>query len=268
MQFASRWVISGALLWAANVHADEVHLVGGTTLDGKATRHGDKVVVEMESGEITLSADSVERIDRKQSAVQRYDTLASKLEPGDIKGRLSLAEFCREHAMTSREKELLQQVLEIDSNQAEARARLGYVKTPSGWISHDENMRSQGFVQRDGQWVTRERALELDRLQAEADAAARDRDAAQAALDNQRAESAARKLEMEMEDERALQPTAAPYGYGYGGYGYGYGYGVIAPTTRHIGGGSNVGHPFPINGVRDPRSTGWKLNGVRNPRSF
>jgi hypothetical protein len=265
---ASRWVISGALLWAASAHADEVHLVGGTTLDGKATRQGDKVVIEMESGEITLGADSVQRIDRKQSAVQRYDALASKLEPGDIKGRLSLAEFCRDHAMASREKELLQQVLEIDSNQAEARARLGYVKTPDGWISHDEHMQAQGYVKRDGQWVTRERAFELDRLQAEADAASRDRDAAQAALDSQRAELAARRLEMEMDDERSSQPTAAPY-YDYG-YGYGYGYGIV-PTQRRVGAHSTShgsSQPFPINGVRDPRSTGWKLNGVRPPRSY
>jgi hypothetical protein len=273
---AVAFVIGSAPLWVARVHADQVHLVGGTQLEGKATRQGDKVVVEMESGQIVLSADSVERIERGQSTVQRYELAESKLQPGDVKARLALADFCRDHAMPARERALLRQVIELDADQPEARARLGYVRTPAGWVTHDEQMRARGFVRRDGQWLSQERALELDRLHAEADAAARDRERAQAALDAQRAELAARQRELDQEAERiASQPPAAVPSYGYGyGYGYGLGYwpghgAAHGPGPRpwaSTPGGS--GRPFPIAGVRDPRSTSWPLNGVRDPRSY
>jgi hypothetical protein len=88
-------------------HADEVHLVGGTQLEGKATRHGDKVVVEMAEGQITLNADGVERIERGRSNVDRYRELADKLKPNDVPARLALADFCRDHDMQAREKEWL-----------------------------------------------------------------------------------------------------------------------------------------------------------------
>jgi hypothetical protein len=235
------WVIGCApvwLAWAASAHADQVHLVGGSQLEGKATRQGDKVVIETESGQIALSADSVERIERGQSPVQRYEALEGKLQPGDVKGRLALADFCRDNGMNAREKTLLREVIALDPDEAQARARLGYVKTPAGWITQDEQMRAQGYVRKDGQWVSPERALELDRLRAEADAAARDRERAQAALDAQRAEQvAARQRELDDEADRAaLQPTAAPYGYGYSyGYGYlGYGYRYGAHPSHPI----------------------------------
>jgi hypothetical protein len=237
------WVIGCAPAWAAwasSARADQVHLVGGSQLEGKATRQGDKVVIETESGQIALSADSVERIERGQSPVQRYEALEGKLQPGDVKGRLALADFCRDNGMNAREKTLLREVIELDPEQAHARARLGYVKTPAGWITQDEQMRAQGYVRKDGQWVSPERALELDRLRAEADAAARDRERAQAALDAQRAEQvAARQRELDDEADRAaLQPTEAPapYGYGYGyGYGYlGYGYRYAAHPSHPI----------------------------------
>jgi hypothetical protein len=266
-----------AASWSDSVRADEIHLVGGTQLDGKATRHGDKVIVEMESVQIVLSADSVERIDHKESTVQHYEALESKLQPGDVQGRLSLADFCRAHDMAAREKTLLREVIELDPNQAQARARLGFVKGPSGWITHDEQMRAQGFVQRDGQWVSPERALDLDRMHAEADAAAKQREAAEAELDAKRAEVAARKQQLaEDEADRDSQPTAAPgYGYGYG-YGFGVGYAPYryAPSAtrafNHNGYTSPAsnGRSFPIPGVRDPRSNSWPLNGVRNPRSY
>jgi hypothetical protein len=263
---------------AASVRADQVHLVGGAQLEGKVTRHGDKIVVEMESGQITLSADGVERIERGPSSVQHVEELASKLKPGDVQARLSLADYCRDHDMQAREKALLRQVLELDTNQPQARARLGYVKTASGWITREEQLRAQGFVRHDGQWVTPERALEQERLHAQSDVAAKERDRAQAELEVKKLELQQRKLELDAQAATAAQNAATPlpHGYAYGSAGYvsPYGYGPArgtfnaprpsAPATRPF----PTTRPFPIPGVRDPRDATWSLPGVRDPRSY
>jgi hypothetical protein len=268
-------VVIGGLAAANGVRADQVHLVGGAQLDGKATRHGDKIVVELESGQITLSADSVERIDRGQSTVQRFQELESKLKPGDVQARLALADFCRDHDMRSREQDLLQQVIDLDKDQPQARARLGFVRAGSGWITRDEQQRASGMVRRDGQWVTPERAMELDRLNAQSEQAARDRERAQAELETRKLELQTKKLELENERARAAQAATTPAN-NYG-YGYGYGYGGYAPSYRRDrngvaptspNNGFSRGPTFPINGVRDPRDNTWSLPGVRNPRSY
>jgi hypothetical protein len=240
---ATVWALAGV------VQADQVHLVGGTQLEGKATRHGDKIEVETESGRITLSANDVDHIERGSSTVQRYEALEQQVHPGDVKGLLHLADFCRDHEMKAREQEVLARVIEIDHDQAEARARLGYVRTDQGWITQDEQMRAQGYVRVDGQWVTKERALELARLQSEANAAARQQEQAEASLAAQQAEMRARAAEDEpqyLPDDEAYSPVYLRWGYGYGrGYGYGYG----ARGRRGSGGATGTSH-FPSVGAR------------------
>jgi hypothetical protein len=268
----SVWAVwAGGAAHAAR--ADQIHLVGGTQLEGKATRHGDKVVVEMESGEITLSADGVERIERARGSVERYQELAGKLRPNDVAARMALADFCRDHDMQAREKELLRQVIELEPNQEQARARLGYVKTSAGWITRDEQMRAQGYVREAGQWLSPERALELQRLRAQSEAATTERDKARVELEQKRLELQQRKQELEAEAARgSTHDDVTPpivYPYGVVGYGATYGYGVGSRAYRDpVGTSVPAARPFPINGVRDPRSSGWPLNGVRDPRSY
>lgn len=264
---------AGAPLRAA---ADEVHLSGGNSIEGKAVRHGDKVVVELESGQITLHARDVERIDERESSVEHVQRSYAALKTGDVAGRIALANYCRDHQMPSRERALLREVIEREPDHAQARARLGFVKSEAGWLTHEQHMRAQGMVQRDGAWVTQAQALELDRLRAQADAAARERERAQTQLEAQKLEL--RKRQLELDAERAQAERAArnpaPY-YTTPAYGVGYGYGYTpACRGRHCAAvpvPAPSSRPFPINGVRDPRDGSWPLPGmpgVRDPRSY
>ena len=263
------------------VYADQIHLVGGTQLEGKATRQGDKVVIDMESGQITLDADGVERIERGPTNVERYEELAAKLKPGDVHARMALADFCRDHDMRARERELLHQVIEIDRDHPQARARLGYVKTATGWTTRDEQLRAQGYVREAGQWIAPERALELQRLRAQSQAAQDERDKARADLELKKLEIEQRRRELEGADrasERsndAAQPGVNTYGF----VGYGAAYGVRPVWRAHSAPNwhgsrafpevsSPAARPFPINGASDPRNTSWPINGVRDPRSY
>ncbi|HEX7481155.1 MAG TPA: hypothetical protein VF331_25355 [Polyangiales bacterium] len=268
-------LLAVCMLCASQVRADQVHLTTGTVIEGKATRHGDKVVVELESGEISLSADTVERIEQGESDVQRFDAQLAKLATGDLKGRLALANFCRDHGMLDRERQLLQQIIDVWPDHAEARARLGYVHTDAGWIKREQQLREQGMVKQQGQWVTQQQALEMQRLQAEADTAAHERDKAQAELESKRLEVASRQTELDRaratklaeeaaRSQAASQPQPAmPSYYSYTPYAPYYapsirtGYYPQALPRARVRNDS-----FPIAGVQDP----WVY--IRDPHGY
>lgn len=253
--------------------ADDVHLDNGEVIEGRATRSGDRIVIEMESGQISLSADSVKHIEKRESSVERFDKLYRELKPEDVDKRMRLADYCHDHGMRERERALLQQVIEREPNHEQARSRLGYVKTPRGWVTYAEHMRAQGNVQRDGQWVSREQAVELDRAEAQARAAARsaaaesDIEAKKVALERQKLELERERLELER--SHTAQTRAPVLGY-YGGYGVGQRYlphPHIKPAPSRGSRGTGGYEPsFPINGMRDPRDDSWSLPGFRNPR--
>jgi hypothetical protein len=268
MKWALLFAVGLASL-ASQAQADRVHLVGGSVIEGKATRVGRKVIVEIESGELTLSADSVERIEAAESDVQRFEARYEKLKPGDIQGLMELADFCRDHEMRAREQQMLEKVIELAPDHKDARARLGYVHTDNGWLTHDDYMRSQGFVLHDGQWITRVQLIELERAQAQADTAARERDKAQVELEQKRLE-----LEKARASKDATPPSppapvpqpVPPYA-NYAPYITYTPYSIYSPYASYAGRAFPHcwdGHctrptppvhqhvPFPIPGVRDP----------------
>jgi len=259
-------VLCGNLPLAA---ADDVHLDNGEVIEGRATRSGDKITIELESGQISLTADSVKRIDKRESRVERYEKAYQKLPPEAVAERMQLANYCRDHGMRERERALLQQVIERDPNHEQARKRLGYVKVPEGWVTHTEHMRAQGQVQRDGQWMSREQAQELDRRQAQARATANESqlESKKVALEREKLALERQRLELERsrarEDQRARQvPVFGYYGYGYAPHQRDY----RAPAAHPRGHGFDASRAYPINGVRDPRDDTWAIPGVRNPR--
>jgi hypothetical protein len=140
--------------------------------------------------------------------VQKVASRRAKLKPGDVQGLLELADFCRDHAMPARERELLLEVIAHAPDHPQARARLGYVRSAAGWITHDEHMRAQGFVRHDGQWRKREEVLELERLDAELQKAARERDQARIELERQKLALEQARAEAETSKARAAEAQA------------------------------------------------------------
>lgn len=257
------------------VAADDVHLDNGEVIEGRATRAGDKVVIELESGTISLSADSVKRIHKRESNVERFERAYKSLPADAVAERMQLANYCRDRGMRERERMLLQEVIERDPSHEQARKRLGYVKTAEGWVTHAEHMRATGKVQRDGQWLTREQAQEQDRREAQARAAAHDSqlESKKLALEREKLELEHQRLELErarVRDEQRVQQVPV---FGYYGYGFGpYRRDLRAPAVRSNGRGfspsSGVHNDaWPIHGVRDPRDQSWPINGVRDPRA-
>jgi hypothetical protein len=142
-------------LLPGTVYADQVHLVGGSTIEGKASRKGDKVVIEIESGQIALSASEVAAIEPGPSPVQRFEAMHAKIGARDAGALLALANFCRDHDMKERERLLLLRILDLTPENPEVRARLGYVKSDAGWVKREQQLRDQGLVHYDGRWSPR-----------------------------------------------------------------------------------------------------------------
>jgi hypothetical protein len=209
---------SVALCTTIPARADRTFLVGGTVLEGKATRKGNKVIVQVESGEVAVPADSVQRIETSESVVGKFEALYAALPPGDAKARLALADYCRDHGMRSDEHRLLVAVLDIDRDNADARARLGYVKTETGWVTRADAMRAKGMVEHEGQWISRADLAQLEREQSERQAAAARREAEDRELQAKRFQLAAQEAELDAQAER-LQHQSYMNSY-YSGYGY------------------------------------------------
>jgi hypothetical protein len=209
---------AAVLVVSPAARADRTVLVGGTVIEGKAARKGDKVVIQTEAGEIALPADTVQRIEKSESSVSRFESSYAALPKGDAKARLTLADFCRDHGMRAEERRLLLEVLDIDRDNAAARARLGFEKTDAGWVTHADAMRSKGLVQRDGQWMSPADVARAEQERAERETTVARRDAEEAELQEKRAQLAAQQAAIDAQAGRLYDPpyasVYAPYYYG------------------------------------------------------
>lgn len=193
---------------ALPARADRTYLVGGTVIDGKATTKNGKVVIQTESGEIAVPVESVARIERGDPSVNHFDARYAALRPGDVHGRLELADYCRAHDLRARERKLLLEVIEIDRDNEVARTRLGYVKTEYGWLTQEEAMQTKGLVREDGKWVSRADLVEMQRVELEREALAQRKEEAEAAEHARRVDTAIRQAEI---DEQRNHLAPSPY---------------------------------------------------------
>lgn len=202
-------VLVAGLGTAHVARADRVVLSGGGVIEGIATRRGDKVSIEVAAGVVTVPSDTVVRIEKSESPVSRVQSRRAALPAGDAKARLDLADYCRDHDMRAQEKSLLAEVLEIDPDNAVARARLGYVKSESGWVTQAEAMRAKGLVEHDGQWLPAGEVAAMNREDAQARRANAD---AEDRLDAERAQVRAQQTEVErLRQETAQSRFASDY---------------------------------------------------------
>jgi hypothetical protein len=264
-------------------HADRVHLVGGTSIEGKVTRGEDKVVITLESGALTLPAEAVERIESSESNVEKVEQRRARLRARDIKGRLELAEQCHEQQMSTCERELLREVIGLDPNNEQARTRLGYVKTDAGWVPYSDAMRAQGMVEYEGRWLDPRAALELERMRAETETAKRDSETARTKLEVEKTQLAMQQNELESarNAKATRQPTAAaeatdreavvsasPSYFFAAAYPSAPGYGdpLCGRSPRGCGPRARAvrKYPFEIPGVRHPSDPTF-ISGVRDP---
>ncbi|QDU61939.1 hypothetical protein Pan216_28040 [Planctomycetes bacterium Pan216] len=158
-------ILTILLLAPVALRADVVHKRGGGFIRGRVLddeSNEKKLVIKTKIGKQTVSRSQVLRIERTTAAYQAEATKAKNT----AEDQFALAMWCLEHDMDDEYEKLLEKVIQLDPNHAEARRRLGYSLYNGVWMTREEYKKSQGMVKYKGRYV----------LPQERDAAIRDAD--------------------------------------------------------------------------------------------
>ncbi len=213
-------------LVAAPLVADEIYLKGGGQLTGEIVGHtDDSVTVDIGAGTMTVKLSTVVRIEEGSSPLEEYRARAATLAADDVEGWRQLGRQAKREGLSTQAREAWTHVVAVLPDDPEANRALGMVQLDGRWVTQEESYRAQGYVEFEGEWMTpaESEAILADRDQREQtdrealtaqiaaeDAAAKEREAAEAAEDAQRGSSGTGNLPM------LGDPYPVYYGYGGG----------------------------------------------------
>ncbi len=163
-------VLPIVLLLAAGASADEVLLVDGGKIVGKATRVGDEVVVTTPHGETRVKADAVKSITVGRTVWDDYADKLKALDAKDAAAQVALGDWCKEHGLGVESQTHWKKALAVDPDQADARKRLGFIRYDDKWLTVDDYYKARGFVKVDGEWISADNARRRDAAKAEREA--------------------------------------------------------------------------------------------------
>jgi len=215
-----------------SARADIVYLVNGGVLEGKVHYEGNKVIIEQEAGRITLSADSVDHVEKKDTNIDLFDKkLATVSEKKDATADdyVAVAQFAAERGLRSRATIAYLKALTVNADNETARQALGYVKFQGRWMTSDDANIARGLVKHNGAWVTPEALQDLLKAEVEADIqrAKAELARAKAELEQVKSDRLDKELELiEAERERLREDRSEVLTYlpsSYGPYHYKYG---------------------------------------------
>jgi hypothetical protein len=157
-------------LLAGGALADEVLLVNGGRLTGKARREGDEVVLTTPHGESRLKAADVKSITPGRTVWDDYAEKLKALDAKDAAAEVALGDWCREHGLGAESRKHWKAALALDPDQKDARSRLGFIRYDERWLTSDEYYAARGFVKLAGEWVPADEARRRDAAKKESDA--------------------------------------------------------------------------------------------------
>lgn len=163
---------------------DRVTLTNGRVLKGSVTRQGDRYLVRLPLGSITVPADQVDTIEGQHDPLDELKNMRDAGFPtGTLGQRQRYAAFCAEQGLTREAKRAYERVLLLDPGNESAHEGLGHVRHNETWmtraererhlaaerraaeLAHARQMRARGFVRHEGEWM---KPAERDRLVAQA----------------------------------------------------------------------------------------------------
>lgn len=152
-------------LASAPAFADTVITTDGRRLEGNVTERDGKIVVSPKKGiEIILDKSDIEKIVAGPTLKDDFQKKKADLVPGDPEPRYALAGWCKEKGLTAEWREMLEDVIRLSPDHAQARRDLGYVKDDNGqWITEEALRKKLGFERVNGKWVTAAEAKKIRR---------------------------------------------------------------------------------------------------------
>lgn len=125
--------------------------VRGTLVNKDEKPRQSYVIQSTTGGQITLRAEQIKQVIRQTAAEVEYDRARPKY-PDTVEGNWALAAWCRDHSLLQQRKALLERIVELAPDHAEARAALGYSKKNGRWVTQEMLKLEQGYVKYKGQW--------------------------------------------------------------------------------------------------------------------
>jgi hypothetical protein len=213
-------VVAGLLAGAAA--ADTIHLRNGNKLEGEARvlANGD-VEVHSAMGVWTVAAARVLQVVESESAEERVARALSRRPEPDVDELFDLAVELRAEGAATLSQRLLERLVTLDPEHAEARRLLGQRKLGDEWVSEEEYRLAKGEIFYRGQWTDAESAakmLELEALEASRERAEAERRYADAQRELVYQEQLLRLEELSQEPYYGF-PVDDLWGWGWGWWG-------------------------------------------------
>jgi hypothetical protein len=111
------------------------------------------VITTVTGGRVVLDASDVQNITRRPLSFEEFE-LRVRTTPAEVDPLWALAEWCRSKGLKSQRALVLNRILVIDPDHVRAHQGLGQGRFAGQWKTHDEEMRSRGFVKHQGRYVT------------------------------------------------------------------------------------------------------------------
>lgn len=139
---------------AGPARADVVWLKDGRRLEGTVSTKDGKVAVELKKGvEVLLDPAEVDHVDVGESPRDVFEKKKADLIPGDPEPRYALAQWCKDVGLAREAHEMLEEVIRLAPDHAQARRDLGFVKDGERWVTEEELRRKLGLEKVDGKWI-------------------------------------------------------------------------------------------------------------------
>jgi len=217
--------LSLALVFGAPGFADTVLLTNGRSFEGVVAETTEtEVKITMPGGSLSLPRSHVLRVDKSQSEFAEYLKRKAALQRGGSAADwLALAQWAKAQGLEQGEREAALSAADLDpglAGLAPLMRRYGYVldEQLDRWISYADSMRRRGFVESNGEWISREEHAARARAQqqetAQRDAERASARAAQAAQAAREAELALVEMELRERLSRhsSVQDAVSSYG--------------------------------------------------------
>lgn len=175
LQITAPFLLVSLLGASGTVSADVFELTDGGQVTGVLVERGpdQEYVVRTEQGAlVTLSKSQVRKVTEVDEDQLEYQQ-RSRTMPDTVEAHRRLAEWCKEHQLTSLRDHHLQRVLQLDPDDKEVRKSLGYQLHKGRWLTRDQIMEERGLRMYDGEYRTEQdialREREKQRITAETD---------------------------------------------------------------------------------------------------
>jgi hypothetical protein len=113
---------------------------------------GTITITTLTGGRLVLDASQVRTVTHRPLLLEEYE-VRKQHTPDEVDALWKLAEWCRNRGLKPQREDVLRRILVYDPDNVQAHQGLGQSRHDGQWRTHDEEMRSRGFVKFEGRYV-------------------------------------------------------------------------------------------------------------------